>query len=205
VAVVVEHDLRRRDFLNGALDVFIDEGYEDTTFQKIADRCGVTRTTLYLYFKNKREIFVASIKQMLQSLDADIRMVKSQKGISAAERISRVLITVIERLEKEQRLLQVVLDYLMSHFKKSGNNPANTPDMRVRRRTVRMRHYLSTLLIEAMKSGEMPPTDITAADELLYGFIEAAVFRVVVLKRSSVPELKASIPLAVARLCPPGA
>ena len=52
MATIVEHDKRRQEILQRALDVFIDEGYEDVTFQKIADRCGITRTTLYIYFKN---------------------------------------------------------------------------------------------------------------------------------------------------------
>ena len=56
MATVVEHDKRKQEILEKSLDVFMDEGYEDVTFQKIADRCGITRTTLYIYFKNKKEI-----------------------------------------------------------------------------------------------------------------------------------------------------
>ena len=62
MAIVVEHDKRKHEILQKSLDVFIDEGYEDATFQKIADRCGITRTTLYIYFKNKHEIFYNLIK-----------------------------------------------------------------------------------------------------------------------------------------------
>jgi len=46
MAIVVEHEKRRFEILQRALDVFTEEGYEDATFQKIADRCGITRTTL---------------------------------------------------------------------------------------------------------------------------------------------------------------
>ena len=58
MAVQVEHDKRKQEILEKALDLFVEEGYEDVTFQKISDRCGITRTTLYIYFKNKREIFL---------------------------------------------------------------------------------------------------------------------------------------------------
>jgi AcrR family transcriptional regulator len=47
MAIVVEHERRRKQILEKALDVFVDEGFEDATFQKIADRCAITRTTLY--------------------------------------------------------------------------------------------------------------------------------------------------------------
>ena len=47
MAIVVEHEKRKHEILQKALDVFITEGYEDATYQKIADKCGITRTTLY--------------------------------------------------------------------------------------------------------------------------------------------------------------
>ena len=43
MAIIVEHDKRKREILDKALDVFIEEGYEDATFQKIADKCGISR------------------------------------------------------------------------------------------------------------------------------------------------------------------
>ena len=72
MATIVEHDKRKHEILQKALDVFIEEGFEDVTFQKIADRCGITRTTLYIYFKNKREIFLWSIKQLTSRLEAEL-------------------------------------------------------------------------------------------------------------------------------------
>ena len=63
MGIVVDHEERKKVILKKALDVIIEEGFEDATFQKIADPCGITRTTLYIYFKNKREIFLWSIKQ----------------------------------------------------------------------------------------------------------------------------------------------
>ena len=41
MATIVEHDKRKHEILQKALDVFIEEGFEDVTFQKIADRCNV--------------------------------------------------------------------------------------------------------------------------------------------------------------------
>ena len=52
MAIIVEHEKRKHQILDRALDIFMEEGYENVTFQKIADRCGITRTTLYIYFNN---------------------------------------------------------------------------------------------------------------------------------------------------------
>ena len=189
MSIVVEHDKRRSKILEKALDVFIDEGFENTTFQKIADRCRVTRTTLYTYFKNKKDIFNFSIKQFLMALEENIAAIKKETGLSCSEKLTRVMTVIMESLEENHRLLSVILDYLLYSSKGEQDN-----SYRVRRRTVRLRHIQTSLLIEGIKSGEFSPSiNVKEINELLYGFIEAAFFRLAVLQRKSVDDLKAAM------------
>jgi AcrR family transcriptional regulator len=195
MSIIVAHDKRRYEILEKALDVFIEEGFEDATYQKIADKCSITRTTLYIYFKNKREIFNFSIKQLLGTLEQDITGIREEKNLSHTERLLLVVNTIIDRLEENRRLLSVILDFMV-HASKGDYDP----DYRVRRRTVRLRHILATMLITGIKAGEFSANlSVKEANELLYGFFESAVFRLVVLRRSSVEELKGAIKLAVDR------
>ncbi|MDR2742723.1 MAG: TetR/AcrR family transcriptional regulator [Treponema sp.] len=195
MSIVVEHEKRQREILEKALDVFIDEGYENATFQKIADRCAITRTTLYIYFRNKKEIFNFSIKQLLGKVEKDILEVKENRELNYVEKIAKVLQVILEHLEESRRLLSVILDFLIN-LSKSGTSP----DSRVRRRTVRLRHILATMVIEGIWAGEIEPINVRAADDLLYGIIEAAIFRLAVLKRESVGELRHSAALAARQL-----
>lgn len=195
MSIVVEHDKRRREILEKALDVFMDEGFEDATFQKIADRCGITRTTLYIYFKNKREIFSYSIKQLLGEVELDLQTVRGNTDLDAGEKLKLVLDTIIDRVQENRRLLSVVLNYLM-HLSKSGTDP----DYRVRKRTIRLRHFLAGIVIDGIRAKELAPVNVRTADDLLYGIIESAIYRLVVLRRSSVDEVKHAAELAVERL-----
>jgi AcrR family transcriptional regulator len=192
MSIIVEHDKRRKEILEKALDVFMDEGFEDATFQKIADRCNIFRTTLYIYFKNKKEIFNYSIKQLLAEVEEDILQIRNNDSLDSPAKITRMLSNIIDRLEANRRLLRVILDYLL-HVSRSGTNP----ETRVRRRTVKLRHILASIIIEGVKAGELPPVNITAADDLFYGLVESAIFRLVALKRDSADELKEAIDLAV--------
>jgi AcrR family transcriptional regulator len=195
MSIVVEHEKRRREILEKALDVFIDEGFEDTTFQKIADRCNITRTTLYIYFKNKKEIFNYSIKQLLLDVEGDISRVREDKTLSSVDKIIRILTEIVERLEANSRLLLVILDYLL-HLSRSNSDP----NYRVRRRTLRLRHILASMVIDGIRAGEIASVNIKTADDLFYGLIEAAIFRLVVLKRKSAGDLKESIVLVVRQM-----
>jgi AcrR family transcriptional regulator len=195
MSIVVEHEKRRREILGKALDVFVDEGFENATMQKIADGCDITRTTLYIYFKNKKEIFNYSIKQLLNEFEGDIQGVRKNRDLNAGDKLIRVLSVILERLEENRRLLSVILNYLLYLAKNDSD-----PNERVRRRTLRLRHILATMVIEGIRAGEIVSMSIRAADDLLYGLIESAIFRMAVLKRSSVVELKQAVELAVRQL-----
>jgi AcrR family transcriptional regulator len=192
MSIVVEHEKRRREILEKALDVFMDEGFEDATFQKIAGRCGITRTTLYIYFKNKKDIFNYSIKQLLQEAENEITEVRKDSALSHREQLIKVMTVIFEKLEENRQLLTVVLNYLF-YISKSGGDPNN----RVRRRTVRMRHILASMIIEGTRAGEFAKINVKDAVAVLYGFLESAIFRLVVLRRSDVAELKEAAALIV--------
>lgn len=192
MAIVVEHDKRRYEILEKALDIFVEEGYEDATFQKIADRCGITRTTLYLYFKNKREMFVWSIKQLTDGVEKDLRAHMEEEGVRYEQRLESVLYTIADRCADNRRLFNVVLTYLLQ-AQKTGKDP----DSRVRRRTIRLRHLLSQLLIAGKNAGEFKISNVKEANELFYGLIESIIFRIAILDHHTVEDSKTAISFAI--------
>lgn len=192
MAIVVEHDKRKHEILQKSLDVFIDEGYEDATFQKIADRCGITRTTLYIYFKNKYEIFLGSIKEVLETLEKSLKSIIANKEISNKEKLSSILMQIIDTCEDNTKLFNVLLNYLLQ-VKKSGVDP----DERVRRRVIRVRHLLSTIIINGMQSGEFKTLNVKNVNEMLYALIESAVFRIAVLDQKDITEIREALNTAV--------
>jgi AcrR family transcriptional regulator len=49
----------RERLVVAAVDLFIEQGYDDTTVAQIAERAGVTRSTFFRHFPDKRELLVA--------------------------------------------------------------------------------------------------------------------------------------------------
>jgi len=195
LSITIEHEKRKREILEKALDVFVDEGYEDTTFQKIAERCGITRTILYLYFKNKREIFSFSIKLFTEKIEAEIKTIAADQSKTQPDKLSDILGIVVSACAANRRLLTVILGYL-DHLRTADGDP----DERVRRRTIRLRHILSGVLIEGQKRGEFAPFSIKSADNLFYALIEAAIFQVAVLGREDAAGLQEAAQLLASSL-----
>ena len=184
MAIVVEHDKRKHEILQKSLDVFIDEGYEDATFQKIADRCGITRTTLYIYFNNKHEIFLGSIKALLSDLEIKLKSIMKDETLSAEELLRKVLRLLAASCEENKKLYNVLLNYLMQ-LKKSGIDT----NERVRRRTIRLRHLMSTILIKGIQNKEFKDLNVKDLNEILYGLLEAGMFRIAVLNQNNISEI----------------
>lgn len=192
MGIVVDHEKRKQGILKKALDVFVEEGYEDATFQKIADRCGITRTTLYIYFNNKREIFLWSIKQLTESLEKSLQLIITDYSKNCKQRLLAMLESIVHACVENRQLFRVILAYLIQ-IQKAGKNPGD----RVRRRIVRLRHLLSTILIEGKKNGDFKPINVKAANEMFYSLIESAIFRLAILDQTTIDEMISSLCLAV--------
>jgi hypothetical protein len=100
----------------------------------------------------------------------------------------------VEVCSRESKLLGVVTDYLR-HIRASGGDA----EERVRRRTIRMRHILSGLIIEGQNSGEFDRFPVKPAAEMLYALIEAAIFRIAVLGKGDAKSLQTVATFIVGR------
>ena len=192
MAIIVEHDKRKHEILQKSLDVFIDEGYEDATFQKIADRCGITRTTLYIYFSNKHEIFLGSIKELLKNLETTLSQIVNNESLTAEAALRSFFDCLIDQCQENVKLFSVLLSYLIQ-IKKTGKDPND----RVRRRVIRVRHHMTTIIIRGIQDGEFKDLPIKDVNEMFYGLIEAAIFRLAALNAADISDIKKSIDIAV--------
>lgn len=196
MAVLIEHEKRKAEILEKAFSLFVEEGYEDVTFQKIADRCGITRTTLYIYFKNKREIFRWSIKQLLSSIEKQILSIAKNEEISAAECLEKTLCIVLDECERNVNLFKVLLPYLLQ-MQKSGGNVKEV----VERRIVKLQHFINVILIRGRDSGEFDPAlPIKDMYALILSVVESAVFRLAVIGAKDLTSSRETMSFVLGRI-----
>jgi TetR/AcrR family transcriptional repressor of mexJK operon len=63
VALAIEHRLRE-----AALEAFVENGFEATTMEAVANAAGITRRTLYAKYADKQAMFAAVIPQALADM-----------------------------------------------------------------------------------------------------------------------------------------
>lgn len=73
-------ELIRHFILDHSEDLFITHGYEKTSMDMIAQACGLSKPTLYTYFKNKYELFTCLYVRLYGSLHEILKELLLQKG-----------------------------------------------------------------------------------------------------------------------------
>ena len=61
-----------KNILRVSTELFLNQGYENTTIRQIAEASGICRGHLYYYFKKKEDILIHIFKQILFKIYNDV-------------------------------------------------------------------------------------------------------------------------------------
>lgn len=90
----VKTEVKRREIVATAWEVFRSKGFEGTSMSDVADRLGGSKATLYRYFGSKEELFAAALEDALK-----------EQSDETYEKVSR-------EADLRQRLLEFADSYL---------------------------------------------------------------------------------------------
>ena len=192
MAIVVEHEKRKREILEKSFQLFIEDGYEDVTYQKIADKCGITRTTLYIYFKNKREIFLWSIKQLTNDVEQELIGIIKNSQIDSIECLKQIFLCIIDIAESNRAFFRVLKMYLMQ-LEKSGVDI----NEHVTKRVIRIQHLMNIVFIRGQKKSEIKNLPIKEINSLLYCLLETSIFRLGILNQENLDEMRGTVQFVI--------
>ena len=171
MAIIVNHEERRREILVKSLRLFAETGYAGVTFHRIAERCDLARTALYKYFHHKRQIFDGAVTMATNDLVVKYREICARPG-SYRSKIEAILEEVLKILFTQRDLLLVIAEYTLS-VKRSGKSLRWV----VSRHTRGLKAVLRYLLLKGIRAGEFAPMDVRTTAEILYALMEATVLR----------------------------
>lgn len=84
-------EARPGELLEAALDVFVERGYAATRLEEIAQRAGVSKGTLYLYFENKEALLKAVVQESMVPLIAEGEDLAAQAADDPAGTLQRLV------------------------------------------------------------------------------------------------------------------
>lgn len=68
---------KQKLILTAARSMLVESGFQDVTLDDIARRAGVAKGTLFLYYKNKDELFTAAFGDLVDQLGANLEIVEA--------------------------------------------------------------------------------------------------------------------------------
>jgi AcrR family transcriptional regulator len=91
-------ETRPQELLDAALTLFVEKGFAATRAEEVAQRAGVSKGTLYLYYPSKEELFKAVVRQNLSSLIAAGQELAEHFEGSTGELLQCLMQTWLERV-----------------------------------------------------------------------------------------------------------
>lgn len=160
-----EKEELRQEILNAARELFAQEGYENVTMRKIAEKIDYSPTTIYLYFQDKEEL----CRSICEETSA--KLVKQFEGIMAA---------ASDPIEQLRRVALAYIEFGLSHpnhykvtFMGAGYHRRVEVDKLQFQGSMggKCFMHLRTIVENCVRQGKIRPVDVDATSQALWAMV----------------------------------
>ena len=148
---VREKKERRDAILAAASRVFLEQGLGNTTMQDIAREAELSKGALYLYFKNKDELFLQIALSALTDLESLVESVASSNQAPEVK-VREMLERYIQYATEQRSRFQVAMSWLSPSYSVDGNTPVFSE---YRQLVEKLYHSSIALLKQAEETGAL--------------------------------------------------
>lgn len=163
----VDHEKRKSLIFTKALEVFATTGFHDTSLSLIALKCGLSRTSVYEYFKDKSDIFSYGIKETTENMFDTYTSKKWQKE-NCLEQLKAVCLDVINVASKHEKEI--------GNFVKVLDELDIDIDSIVHRRTAKLRLFLCRTIRNGINKNQIKKVNAEDCVEKIFNLVEAYCF-----------------------------
>ncbi len=172
----IDHEERKEKILQTALKVFGREGYRDSNLSLIAQECGISRPTIYQYFKDKEEIYYYAVKLVTGRMFAKYATLAWASEDNYMDRIKKICSEIMDTATSHEDELTSLVD-VMLQMKKEGRDFNEI----VMRRTAKLTILFKRLLRIGINSGDIIECDINKVANHILLLLESSCFQVAFL------------------------
>jgi AcrR family transcriptional regulator len=108
-----EAEVRKKELLDAALELFYEVGYDNTSINDIIGKVGVTKGAFYYHFSSKDEVLDTIALQQAEELVGVFFRASEESGKNSLEKINKIISAMQEyRAETQEKRLKIfeVLD-----------------------------------------------------------------------------------------------
>lgn len=165
----IDHEKRKIEIMYAALEVYAQEG-KNANLSLIASKCGLSRTTIYQYFKDESELYHYAVKH---TTDLAFDAFNSEKWQSITDPVEKLLKTTQSIMDMADTYEKQVGNFLKMIDKIDGLTDI------IKHRTAKLNLYFSRLVRQAIKEERMKKCSAKGFADKLEVLLESYLFHMV--------------------------
>jgi AcrR family transcriptional regulator len=154
----------RKKIINAAMDVFSRRGYAKANIREIAGKAGISVGGIYLYFKNKQELYKSLIIEGRHEISERIEL-SVQQAQSATQALSNFLRLHLDYALKHR-------DFILLHLREHGF----TFGMNEKRQFFKsQRELIEKILVKGIRTGEFRKCNAADMAKVILGSVRGVM------------------------------
>lgn len=171
---IVDREERMNTILQKAMEVFSEVGYKESNLTLIAEKCGLSRPTVYQYFKDKKDIYYYAVKKVTSDMFTLYSHYAFDEGDKdEIERLDMIISDLFAKAKSNETSLANLVEFILAE-KRSGVDVYST----IKARTAKLRILIKRLVLQGVHRGTIKDCDVEKVGDEIYNLIQAECFQV---------------------------
>lgn len=164
----VTDEQKRVSILSAAAELFATQPFHKVVLSDVAQKAGVGKGTLYIYFKNKEDLYLSVYLGGFSSLVDRLLDFSGSEDIDPLEDIKRVIREIVEFAFKDR-----------NHFQVMRSVPMGVDSIREKwlEKHLEMKNLIQSIIEKGMDEGIFFDSDPELTARYIPGFIRSALLR----------------------------
>ncbi len=158
---------RKEEIIKIAAQLFSEKSYHDVTMDEIAEKVGVAKGTIYLYFESKEKLYLEILEDRHEAIESLLEK-EIAKNDPAPQKLRKILIIIFKFYRQNLDVLRILsrdeTHLIREHYE-------FTEHWRLRR----IKLY-EKILERGVKEGSFLPTNIKLTSQIIFGLVRSVMF-----------------------------
>ncbi|WP_188989686.1 TetR/AcrR family transcriptional regulator [Paenibacillus nasutitermitis] len=100
---------KKQQILEGAIKSFSEKGYRGTSIQDIADALGISKGSLYFYFKSKEDLLLSIFKYYIESMGKKSQELSQSTELSSRDKLRKQITMSYELYDQHKSFINIIM------------------------------------------------------------------------------------------------
>lgn len=176
-------EFRTAEILDAARTVFAQRGFSGATIDAIALAAGVAKGTVYLYFESKRELFLASLREGVLALHAEV-VAEMEAADSCEGKLHSFIAGRFQYFSRNREFFRIYYTEFSHLIAGTANSQPEFQDLYEQQAKL-----LESVLADGIAQGQLRPFDVPRTARMIYDLIRAALAQHILHGAGEAPEV----------------